>query len=212
MPSKKQQNTDRATTLDAQRSSASTWVVLALFILALVVAASWFFWHKRQQRDEMLAQLAAEQALRDKLAVFNEQAGLPEDYPATFVPLYPGVEIVSAEQTDADSTDGAPMDRWHVLAQIDEDKEPIYEFYKQRMENEDMRQTMYISLPTGYSMHYADENRIAELRIEKTSKDELMQVELTVYVVKGAKASKAPFQLGTTSAQPEGQATSNPPA
>lgn len=182
---------------EANSQPGSTWALYV--VVAIVIAgAFWFYNHQQRiERAEHLARLEAEQLRLEALALQNEQAGLPETYPADFIPLYPGVELLEASAEDATADDGTPMDKWHVLSQIDEDKQVVYDFYKTRVEAEDLRQTMYISIPPGYSISYADENRIVELRIEKLSSDPMLQVEITIYVVKGKPASISPYDPST---------------
>ncbi len=170
-----------------------TWILYLVVVLIAAGLIAVFKYQQRLQQADLRARLEAAEQRSEKLALQNQAVGLPDTYPADFMPLYPGVELLSASSEEAKADDGALMDKWHVLSQIDEDKEVVYEFYKARIEAEDLRQTMYISLPTGYSISYADENRIVELRIEKLRQDPKLQVEITLYIVKGREASKAPY-------------------
>ena len=174
-----------------------TWV---LYLIVVLIAVGMYALYTNQQRRdpaEMQAQSADQERYRATLAELNREAGLPITYPLDFMPLYPGVELIEATAEDATADDGTPMDMWHILSQTDDAKQAVYDFYMQRIEAEDMRQTLYISLPTGYKFSYADENRIADIRIEKLNKDPKLQVELTLYVVKGEPASKSHFDLGS---------------
>jgi hypothetical protein len=191
-----------------QPAPITTWVIYLVFGVIAVSAFLLYNYKQRQELKLVEERTAAEVQRSKELAALNKSAGLPETYPLDFMPLYPGVEFLEAQSEDAKADDGAAMDKWHVLCQTDAPKQDVYDFYMQRLEAEGMRQTMYISLPSGYSLGYADENRIVELRIEKLRSDPKLQVELTVYIVKGAPASKAPYAPADASAAP----TSSPPA
>ena len=117
----------------------------------------------------------------------NTEIGLPRDFPSDVIPLYKGVEVLETERTETMSTDGEPMDRWYIHAQIDSVRKPIFDYYHNLMLERGMAQVLFISVPAGdgsgssFSANYADEELIAEFNIEKKSSDEITQVEITIY-------------------------------
>jgi hypothetical protein len=184
------------------KPSASIWLLYPAIVV--IAAVSLLIHNYNHQQDVKRAQqiAAEEKQRRTELAQQNAAAGLPDNYPCDFMPLYPGVELLDASVEEAKADDGTPMDKWHVLSQSDDDKQKVYDFYINRLAEEDMRQTMFVSLPTGYNLHYADTDRIVEIRIEKLKKDPKLQVELTVYVVKGKPAAQAPVKHSAAGGAP----------
>jgi hypothetical protein len=109
--------------------------------------------------------------------------GLSRDFPSDRVPIYPGLELLESERGMATSTTGEPMYKWFAHGQIDADKDLLYEFYHQHFMGAGMRQTQYVSIPTGYGIDYADESMSVEVVIEYRQDSDLLQVELTVYLL-----------------------------
>ena len=120
----------------------------------------------------------------------NSSLGLPLDYPSDVVPLYEGVSVLETKRESAESTDGEPMDKWFIHSQIDASRKPIFDFYHELMLARGMSQTQFISIPASdgsgasYATNYANETYIVELTIEKTSKDPMTQLKITVYRVR----------------------------
>lgn len=150
------------------------WVaVIVVVTLGIAVALGWFIYIQQH----------AQAVTRERLQ-YNDEHGLSEDFPSERVPIFPGVEILQCERGTATSTDGEPMDKWYVHGQIDKDTQPIYEYYNKYFLDSGMRQTQYISIPTGYGVNYADEKLLVEAVIEVRQGSDLTQVELTVYRVR----------------------------
>jgi hypothetical protein len=150
------------------------WIaIMAVFILGMVVAFSWYYFSQQRVR----------QAVHERQQ-YNEELGLSKDFPSDRVPIYPGLEILECERSNAKATTGEPMDKWYVHGQIDRDTDPIYEYYNDYFLEAGMRQTQYISIPTGYGVNYGDEGMVVEAVIEVRQGSDLTQVELTVYRVR----------------------------
>jgi hypothetical protein len=118
----------------------------------------------------------------------NLALGLPRDYPSDLVPLYPGFELLEATRGGAASTEGEPMDMWVVKGQLqEEDRQHIYDFYNQHLRSAGLRQTMYITIPSGggagldYGVYYSDENHAISFVIERKSGDEMTRLEVTIH-------------------------------
>lgn len=116
----------------------------------------------------------------------NLELGLPRDYPVEVVPLYPGVEVLETERTDTQSSEGEPMDRWYIHAQIDSGRKAIFDYYHGLMLEMGMAQTLFISVPAtdgsgaSFAANYANEQLIVEFNIEKKGSDAITQLEITV--------------------------------
>ena len=159
---------------------AEGWAGLVLRALPLIVfiaiAALAVFLYLRQQWHA--------QELIEQRQELNQKQGLPRDYPRELIPLYPGLEIVDTERGEWHTDENEPMDKWYVHGQIDESKEVLFEYYNDLLLNKGLRQTQYISIPTGYGVDYADDLHVIKLIVEKKSTDELMQVEITIFRLK----------------------------
>jgi hypothetical protein len=147
--------------------------IMAVFVLGMVFAIVWYLYSERQEQQGVSERQRQ-----------NEELGLSKDFPRDRVPIYPGLEILECERGSATAKTGEPMDKWYVHGQIDEDKDPIYEFYNEFFLDADMRQTQYISIPTGYGVNYGDERMVVEAVIELRQGSDHTQVELTVYRVR----------------------------
>jgi hypothetical protein len=153
-----------------RRTGWFVWLLLLLFVIVLLALLAQHLYRQQQRREAV--QLRQQQ---------NSQLGLPRDYPLELVPLYAGVEVLEAARDTATSSEGEPMDYWYVHAQIDEDKDPIFDFYNDYLLAQGMRQTQHIGIPTGYGVDFADERHVVSIVIERKPTDELMQLELKVY-------------------------------
>lgn len=179
MPEQKKKNeTDKPASPRAQ--ARWIWVLPVLLFLAI---STWLVsWARGNQ-----AQLEQQVKVRQEL---NSHLGLPRDYPIDVVPLYDGVSVLETTREDAKSSDGEPMDKWFIHAQIEASRKPIFEYYHNLMLARGMAQTQFISLPASdgsgasYAVNYADEEFIVEFTIEKTSKDPMTQLKITVYRVR----------------------------
>lgn len=173
----RQRNWERPTVKAEQqreRERPIFWIALIIvFTLGIAIALAWFLYSQHRQQ----------QAVRARQE-YNNAHGLSNDFPSDRVPLYPGIEVLECERSSATATTGEPMDKWYVHGQIDQDKQPIYEFYHQHFIDSGMRQTQYISIPTGYGINYGDEVLAVEAVIEVRQGSDLTQVELTVYRVR----------------------------
>lgn len=110
----------------------------------------------------------------------NEEHGLPSDYPSDMVPLYAGAVIAETLKDTTTSGDGAPMDRWIVHATSSDEPKKIYEFYNDLLLGQGLAQQMYISIPGGYGVDFADENQIINFVIERKADDpKTTNIEIT---------------------------------
>lgn len=112
------------------------------------------------------------------------QMGLPSDYPLSEIPIYPGMEIGETKREDTVSTDDRPMDKWEIHATSPDDKQLIFDFFKDKLLGRGMGQTQYISTPTGYGVHYSDERYHIELEIEKFPTDKATRIVMRVHRIK----------------------------
>lgn len=157
-------------------AQSSPWVTAGLLIvLGIAIAAATIFYVYSQH--QLQAEIQQRQAL-------NIELGLPRDYPLNLVPVFAGARIIEAERDSAESTDGEPMDKWYVHAELDEDKQQVYDFYHEHLLGHDLRQTQYVGIPTGYGADYADERHIVELIIETRADEQLLQLEISIYRVR----------------------------
>lgn len=166
--------------IDGKRNAGGVnWtavIPLAVFLTLLGVGCYFLVSNQLENKRRQGLMVARQQQ--------NEELGLPRDYPLDVVPIYTGVEITEAERGSAIADTGEPMDMWHVHGQIDEAKEPIFEFYNKLLIDYGMRQLQFVGLPTGYGIDYGDEIHSISLVIEKTLVDELMQLDIKVYRVR----------------------------
>lgn len=121
----------------------------------------------------------AEQTARATRLAENKALGLPLDYPADFLPIWPGATIKEQSKGEVKSTDGGTMDQWKVHAETDSDKSEVYEYYNAMLLGAGMSQTVYASVPNGYGVTYADEQREIQFTIEKKRADPRTQLEIT---------------------------------
>lgn len=150
-----------------------TVALLVAFVIVLLGAAALYLFDQcsKRVRDE-------ERRAR------NSELGLPTDFPIDVVPLYAGAEIITAEKDSAVATDGASMDKWSVHAELEGGKDDVYSFYHERMLAAGMRQTQFVSIPTGYGADYADRQFVIEFIIEYRPGSERLQLEITAYRVR----------------------------
>jgi hypothetical protein len=166
---------------DKSQSGKGSWlaVVAPLVGFLVVVAVGLVLWagqqgkareHRREVRDA------------------NAAAGLPADFPQDIVPLYEGAVVKSAERGEATSVDGAPMDSWEIVADIDnDDRKGIFDYYNDLLLDRGFRQTQVISMPShdssgpNYAVDYGNEDMSLSFIIEKKSSDEMTQLEISVY-------------------------------
>ncbi len=135
----------------------------------------------REMHDDMVAE---EARLREEVRDSNLALGLDADYPSFRFPLYEGMEVLETRKEEAQSTLGETMDMWFVKGQVDAELDAIQQFYRDRLQEEGMRQTQYISIPGGYAFNYADEWYDTRFAIEQQSTDPLPRVEITIYRVR----------------------------
>ena len=138
----------------------------------------------QQLREQHAEMVIREGELRTQHRDGNIELGIPEDYPIFKFPVFPELEIIESSKEDALSNLGEEMDKWYIHGEIDADKKIIEEFYRDRMSLENMRQTQYISIPSGYALNYANEWYDVAITIEKKQSDSLVQVELTIHRVR----------------------------
>ena len=169
---------------DNTQTNKGSWlsVVAPLVGFLLVVSVGLVLW--AGQRGQVREQ---QQELRDA----NLATGLPADFPADVVPLYEGVTVTSAERGEGTSVDGAPMDSWDVVAQIDsDDRKLIFDYYNDLLLDRGFRQTQVISMPShdgsgpNYAVDFGNETMSLSLFIEKNRSDEMTQIKITVYRLK----------------------------
>jgi hypothetical protein len=114
----------------------------------------------------------------------NERLGLPADYPAGLLPLFPRVKVVEAKREDAKSDKGEPMNKWYVHATTSEPPKKLHDYYTRWAEKRDMSQTMGIQIPTGYGVNYADAEVAVEFVMETRPPGKLTHLEITLYRLK----------------------------
>ena len=154
-------------------SGLLTVSLLLVLVIALIASAGQYLYNQRVKRRQIQQRQET-----------NVELGLPRDFPSDFVPLYPGADLLAAERGEAVSTADEPMDKWYVHAETDEDKDAVYDYYHERMLAQGMRQTQYVSIPTGYGSDYADADYVLEFIIERRPDAERLQLEITVYRVR----------------------------
>jgi hypothetical protein len=147
--------------------------LLLVLVIALIAAAAQYLYGRHVKREQ----------IRQRQET-NIELGLPRDFPSDLIPLYAGANLISSERGSAVSTADEPMDKWYVHAQSDDDKDAVYDYYHERMLAEGMRQTQYVSIPTGYGSDYADAEYVIEFIIERRPDADRLQIEITVYRVR----------------------------
>jgi hypothetical protein len=158
-----------------QRNSV-TAILIAVFVLLLLVGSLVLLLLKAQESSAQRQQ--AERLVAERQAM-NRELGLPRDYPADVLPLWPGAEIKTQEEGEVKSTDGQPMKQWKIHAETDDDKTEVYEHYNQLLLGQGMSQTLFASVPSGYGVTYANQSDEIQLTIEKKLSDERTQIEIT---------------------------------
>jgi hypothetical protein len=149
----------------------SQWLPWLVFIVLMGGGLGFYVYRESALAAHRREQIQARQQENAKL-------GLPPDYPVDFVPLYAGVTLDTAERKDAKSTDGRPMDQWHIHAESDVSKDVIYQYYNQLMLGKGLAQTMYASVPSGYGMTFADDQNEIQFTIEKKLHDKRTQLDI----------------------------------
>lgn len=139
-----------------------------IFVLILALGLGTFLFTR--------AQSAAKRATAVRA---NEKQGLPSDFPSEIVPLYAGATITETLKDTTESREGEPMDRWIVHAWSPEEPKKIYEFYNELLLGKGMAQQMYISIPGGYGVDFADQYQVVNFIIEK-SKDDPAKTNLEI--------------------------------
>jgi hypothetical protein len=124
---------------------------------------------------------ATEQRILKEVAAEVQQLGLPEGYPLQDIPLYGDLQISEQSRGETQSTEGKPMDEWIIKATSGDDKQQIFDWYKDKLIARGMGQTQFISIPTGLAVTYGDEQYSVELEIEKLETDKLTRVTKRVY-------------------------------
>jgi len=76
------------------------------------------------------------------------------------------------------------MDEWELHGTSADDKQKIFDFFKDKLLGRGMGQTQYISIPTGYGVTYGDEKYSVELEIEKQPRDKQTRIVQRVYRLK----------------------------
>ncbi|GEM_PF-6571275 len=147
--------------------------LLLVLLIALIAAAGRYIYGQHARRQQIQQRQET-----------NAELGLPRDFPSDVVPLYPEAELLATERDSAVSTDDEAMDKWYVHAESDLDKDTVYNYYHERMLAAGMRQTQYVSIPTGYGSDYADEDYVIEFIIERRPDSDRLQLEITVYRVR----------------------------
>ena len=145
-----------------------------------------------QQKQDAAAELKAkhdamveeEARLREEVRDENIELGIDPDFPSFIFPIYPGMEILETTKEDAMSSLGEEMDKWYIKGQVDAALDEIHDYYRDRMAEEGMNQTQYISIPSGYAFNYANEWYEARFTIEKQATFPMPQVEITVFRVR----------------------------
>jgi hypothetical protein len=159
-----------------EQRSGINWGAMAPGIaFVLILGAAFGFY---------LTQNAKAERGREQLRAQIASLGLPEGYPLQDIPVYPGLKITEQKRDTAMSSDNKPMDLWEIKATSPDDKQQIFDFVKEKMMARKMSQTQYISLPTGYGVHYGDEQYFIEYEIEKFAKDAETRVVMRVYRIK----------------------------
>jgi hypothetical protein len=151
--------------------NAAQLVPAVVFLAVAAVAVGYALNMQAEERRERAQGVAA------KL-----ERGLPESYPDDVVPLYEGAKVIAAETGSGESSDGAPMHKWVIKAEVvEDDRQKIFDFYKDYLLERGMSQSMLISIPSGYGVDYADEQRTVHLVIEKKKSDKHTQLEITLH-------------------------------
>ena len=141
------------------------------FLLIIGVGVGFAMQHQSQAKQELKKEESENTAL-----------GLPADYPRKLVPVYPGLTIKETERGTAKATDGVDLLKWVVNGETADGKEKVFEYYNDLLIEQGMRQTMYISIPSGVAVHYGDEENIAEFEIERLPDSPVTTLKMTLYV------------------------------
>ena len=214
----------------ARGISPGQWLPWVIFSLLLGGGLGLYIWREHA--------LAVHQAKEIEQRQQNNAAlGLPRDYPLDLVPLYEGVTVDKAERKDSKSTDGRPMDQWHVHAETDTSKDVVFPFYNKLLLDKGFQQTMYASVPSGYGVTFANESVEVQFTIEKKRNDKRTQLDIILSRIQagapppanppagaappapipiqikpqGAPGAAAPGNAGTPPAAPPGSPPSSPP-
>jgi hypothetical protein len=161
------------TAIQERRSNWLGWLPFVLFAALLLVALGFF----------VVQRVGQEQALQRQQAA-NDKLGIPADYPGGIIPVYPGVKIVKAEKSAAQSKDGQAMDKWYIHATSTDNRDKLHEFYLAIVNKLGLSQTMGIQIPTGYGMNYANDKFEVDFVIEVRPPDKLTYLEITLFMLK----------------------------
>lgn len=167
MPKEAPKSTD--TSSSAKRPGLGEWLPAIIFVLILIAGFSVLIWRQVSSKAQHV------QAIQQ-----NEKLGLPADYPLDVVPLYQGMKLDKCERSETKSSENEPMDSWHLTGTSSDEPKKIYEFYNGLMQAANFSQNMYISIPGGYGVEFADEQQVINYQIEKDHKDpQVTNIDIT---------------------------------
>ena len=150
-----------------------SWLPFALLAIVLLAALGVYVTQRIGQQQELRQQQAA-----------NDKLGIPADYPAQIIPVYPGVKIIKAEKSDAKSKAGEAMDRWYIHATTTDSSEKLHDYYVKIANKLGLSQTMGIQIPTGYGTNYANDKLEVDFVMEVRPPDKSTHLEITLYMLK----------------------------
>jgi hypothetical protein len=155
----------------AHLSESLPWLLFLLLSATVLVV-----YGARQKAQERVA--LAETA---KVAA----RGLPEGFPLGAVPIPDSVKVTKCETGDAKSKEDEPMVHWTVEGESDAGFEDLHAFYKDWFTKAGWMQTQMISIPTGQSADYANDEIVVHLEIERPKSRKNTSFKLDAYKLVG---------------------------